>query len=182
MKGTIFAAAALLFVAGLTQVETQTVPAPQARAAAASSGAQGVVDRYCETCHNGRTRAGGLALDTLTVADAHRESQTWEKVVRKLRTGMMPPSGAPRPDRATLDSLAATVENALDRAAAAAPNPGAPALHRLAEIVHGAGAVLRGIGQRGTGFGQHVAGDGPERLADLNIRAHRRFLGHVRVL
>ena len=59
------------------------------------------------------------------------QAPTWEKVVRKLRTGMMPPAGAPRPERATLDGFAAAVEAALDRAAAAAPNPGAPALHRL---------------------------------------------------
>ena len=50
-------------------------------------------------------RAGGLALDGLDVAQAGREPQTWEKVVRKVRTGMMPPAGAPRPDRATLDRL-----------------------------------------------------------------------------
>ena len=134
MKGTIFAAAALLVVTGLAQVETQsatsageTVPraAPQQSTAAASA-AQGVVDRYCVTCHNGRMRTGGLALDALKVSDAHGDTQTWEKVVRKVRTGMMPPSGAPRPDRATLDSFAATVEGTIDRAAASAPNPGAP--------------------------------------------------------
>jgi hypothetical protein len=50
---------------------------------------------------------------------------------------MMPPAGAPRPDRATLDSLAAAVETTLDRAAAAAPNPGAPALHRLNRTEYG---------------------------------------------
>jgi hypothetical protein len=71
------------------------------------------------------------------VANAARAPQTWEKVIRKVRTGMMPPSGAPRPDRATLDSLAANVETVLDRAAAAAPNPGAPALHRLNRTEYG---------------------------------------------
>jgi mono/diheme cytochrome c family protein len=129
MKGTTFAAAALLVFVGLTKVETQNSPAKGALQPA--PGAQGTIDRYCATCHNPRMKAGGLALDALPVANAAREPQTWEKVIRKVRTGMMPPSGAPRPDRATLDGLAATVETALDRAAAASPNPGAPALHRL---------------------------------------------------
>ena len=99
--------------------------------------AQGTIDRYCVTCHNPRMKAGGLALDALPVPSAAREPQTWEKVMRKVRTGMMPPAGAPRPDRATLDSLAAAVETTLDRAAAAAPNPGAPALHRLNRTEYG---------------------------------------------
>jgi mono/diheme cytochrome c family protein len=136
MKRTSFAAAALLFVAGLAQVETQS-PAPVSRRPQPSTGAQAVVDRYCVTCHNPRMRAGGLTLDALDVSDAHRDPQTWEKVVRKVRTGMMPPSGAPRPDRATLDGLATSVANTIDRAAAAAPNPGAPSLHRLNRTEYG---------------------------------------------
>ena len=90
-----------------------------------------VVQRYCQTCHNARLKTGGLALDQLDVDHPDRDPQSWEKVVRKLRTGMMPPAGAPRPDRPTLDRLAASVETALDRAAAVSPNPGAPVLHRL---------------------------------------------------
>jgi len=134
MNRTILAAAVLLVaVAGprgpALRVSAQSAPA--------SSTAQATVDRYCATCHNPRVKAGGLALDALPVANAAREPQTWEKVIRKLRTGMMPPSGAPRPDRATLDSLAATVENTLDRAAVAAPNPGASALHRLNRTEYG---------------------------------------------
>jgi len=125
MKGMIFVAAALLVVLG-GQVRSQV-----------QSQAQGTIDRYCATCHNPRVKAGGLALDALPVANAARDPQTWEKVIRKVRTGMMPPSGAPRPDRATLDGLAATVETSLDRAAAAAPNPGAPALHRLNRTEYG---------------------------------------------
>ena len=134
MNRTILAAAVLLVaVAGprgpALRVSAQSAPA--------SSPAQATVDRYCATCHNPRVKAGGLALDALPVANAAREPQTWEKVIRKLRTGMMPPSGAPRPDRATLDGLAATVENTLDRAAVAAPNPGASALHRLNRTEYG---------------------------------------------
>ena len=95
------------------------------------SDSRAVVQRYCLTCHNARVKAGGLLLDQLDAGQPEQHPEIFEKVVRKLRTGMMPPSGAPRPDRATLDRLAATVETALDRTAALAPNPGAPALHRL---------------------------------------------------
>ena len=145
MKGTILAAAALLLVVaspkGPALRAAQASPsaaAPGAQAASAkASASQGVIDRYCVTCHNARLRTGGLALDAMKIADAGREPQTWEKVVRKVRTGMMPPSGAPRPDRATLDRFAEAVENTIDRAAAATPNPGAPALHRLNRTEYG---------------------------------------------
>jgi len=136
----IVLAAALLLIAGIANVETQSVPRPAAQAAppraqaapeAAPAGAQAVVDRYCITCHNARLKTGGLALDGLAVSRAGQDAQVWEKVARKVRTGMMPPANAPRPDRVTLDGLAATVEATIDRVAAAAPNPGAPVLHRL---------------------------------------------------
>ena len=70
-------------------------------------------------------------LDKLDLDNVGANAETWEKVVRKLRVGAMPPLGMPRPDRATMDSLAASIETSLDRAAAAAPNPGRPVLHRL---------------------------------------------------
>jgi cytochrome c551/c552 len=98
---------------------------------------QAVVDRYCVTCHNNRLKTGNLTLEGLTVAAAGQQAQVWEKVVRKVRTGMMPPANAPRPDRATLDGVAAAVEATIDRAAVAAPNPGAPALHRLNRTEYG---------------------------------------------
>ena len=147
MRATVFAAA-LLLLAGLVRVDTQEKPVGRAlsgppgephraRPTLTSPESKAVIDRYCATCHNQRTRAGGLALDVLDVAAAGREPQTWEKVVRKVRTGMMPPSGAPRPDRATLDRFAASFEDSIDRVASAAPNPGAPALHRLNRAEYG---------------------------------------------
>ena len=115
----------------------QTQAAPPAAPTLQSTDSQAVINRYCLTCHNARVRLGGLTLDALQVADAARESHVWEKVARKLRTGMMPPANAPRPDRAVLDRLAATVEETIDRAAAASPNPGAPGLHRLNRTEYG---------------------------------------------
>ncbi len=83
---------------------------------------------YCQTCHNDRLKTGGLSLEGLTV---DRDAETWEKVIRKVRSGMMPPAGAKRPERAALDAFAGSIENAIDRAAAANPNPGRAPLHRM---------------------------------------------------
>ncbi|MEO8258004.1 MAG: DUF1592 domain-containing protein, partial [Acidobacteriota bacterium] len=89
------------------------------------------IDRYCVTCHNKRMKSGDLALDTLDLARIGEVPETWEKVVRKLRTGTMPPLPARRPDHATYQQLIRFIERELDRSAAAAPNPGRPVLHRL---------------------------------------------------
>jgi hypothetical protein len=70
-------------------------------------------------------------LDSMDYASLPKDAATWEKVIRKIKTGMMPPSGARRPDRATLDAFASEIEKRLDAAAAAHPNPGTTALHRL---------------------------------------------------
>lgn len=92
---------------------------------------QALLNRYCITCHNAKIKTGGLALDQLDLNHVEANAETWEKVVRKLHAGMMPPAGAPRPDRKALDSLAGAVADALDRAAAANPNPGRAPLHRM---------------------------------------------------
>ena len=102
-----------------------------AYAAPAEAPPREVLQRYCFACHNARTRTAGLALDALEVAQAGQRPEVWEAVVRKLRTGAMPPAGRPRPDRATYDAVVAWLETALDRAAEARPNPGRPTLHRL---------------------------------------------------
>ena len=136
---------AIVRVAAALALAAALAPGEAARgghllAAAQSSAApdaQAVLDRYCVTCHNTRAQTGGLALDTLDVTQPGHDPETWEKVVRKLQTGMMPPSGAPRPDRPALDAVTAQIEAGLDRAAAASPNPGATALHRLNRAEYG---------------------------------------------
>jgi len=82
------------------------------------------LDRYCVTCHNERLKTGGLSLEGLDVTRLESGSETWERVVRKLRGRMMPPAGLPRPDDATYDALVTHLETSLDRAAALHPNPG----------------------------------------------------------
>src|SRR5262245_38261937 len=90
-----------------------------------------VLDQYCFTCHNQRSKTAGLALDAMDLSAIGRDAETWEKVVRKLRSGMMPPQGSPRPDNATRSNLVTWLTTALDQAAAANPNPGRPLLSRL---------------------------------------------------
>ncbi len=111
--------------AAVGQVDVHAASAPGVESVRA------VLGRYCETCHNDRLRTAGLALDTMDPARVGDHAADWEQVVRKLRTGSMPPSGRPRPDEAAYAAVAATLETALDEAAAAAPDPGRTTLHRL---------------------------------------------------
>src|SRR5215831_2772516 len=90
-----------------------------------------LINQYCITCHNQRAKVGGLTLDTLDYEHLDKDAATWEKVVRKIKTGMMPPSGVRRPERQALDAFANEVEKRLDAAATRNPNPGTAALHRL---------------------------------------------------
>jgi cytochrome c551/c552 len=92
---------------------------------------QQVATKYCVTCHNDRAKTGGLSLEKLDADHADKDPETWEKAIRKLRAGLMPPSGAARPDRATLESLRGTIESSIDSASAQHKNPGVTALHRL---------------------------------------------------
>ena len=76
------------------------------------------MNQYCVTCHNQTAKAGSLALDTLDLANVGKDAEKWEKVVRKIRSGMMPPSGSRRPERVVLDGFATELEARLDRAGA----------------------------------------------------------------
>jgi hypothetical protein len=89
------------------------------------------LDHYCVGCHNEKLKTAGLMLDKMNPLVVGADPAAWEKVVRKLRAGMMPPSGAPRPQRAVLDAFAGELETALDVVAEANPNPGTTIVHRL---------------------------------------------------
>jgi hypothetical protein len=90
-----------------------------------------LIDRYCVTCHSDRTRTAGLTLEKRDLQRVSEDAEVWEKAVRKLRGGMMPPQGMPRPAQASIDSLVTFLETSIDRAALAKPNPGRSPLHRL---------------------------------------------------
>ncbi len=110
-------------------------PVPPREAAPSAIGAaqshQAVLGKYCITCHNQRTKTGGLALDALPLTDVRDHAEEWEKVVRKVRTGAMPPVGRARPDKASAEGLVTWLEAELDRAATERLNPGRPTLQRL---------------------------------------------------
>ena len=110
--------------------ERLSAQASSASSSAASSH-RAVLDRYCVTCHNERQRTADLTLDTADVEQVSTDAAVWEKVVRKLRTGLMPPAGRPRPAPAAYASLTSYLETALDRAAALEPNPGRLGMQRL---------------------------------------------------
>ena len=92
---------------------------------------QAILTEYCLTCHSDQAKTGGLSLEQLDIDHPEANPETWEKVVRKLRAGMMPPTGAPRPHQATYEAFRHSLEDSLDRTAKANPNPGATALHRM---------------------------------------------------
>lgn len=90
-----------------------------------------VVNKYCLGCHNDTAKSGGLSMVGLDLAKIAQNADMGEKIVTKLRAGMMPPVGLPRPDAKTYDLLAGSIEHQLDLAAAAHPNLTAPGVHRL---------------------------------------------------
>jgi hypothetical protein len=91
----------------------------------------GTWKKYCDTCHSGPKARAKLNVETLDLANLDVNGATWEKVLRKLRSREMPPTGAPRPDNATYDLLVKAIETERDRVAETKPNPGRPTLHRL---------------------------------------------------
>jgi hypothetical protein len=108
-------------LAGLSFAQTPAATTPQRK----------LLDQYCVTCHNQRLKTANLMLDKMDVERIGDGAEVWEKVVRKIHGGTMPPVGMPRPDQATLQGFAGRLEASLDRAAAGNVNPGRTALHRM---------------------------------------------------
>ena len=135
----IFLAVALWLIAvvavsnGSAQAPIAGKPAAHSPASDAASAAPhaAVVTKYCVTCHNDRTHTADLSLEHLDLGDVPKSAATWEKVIRKVRAGMMPPAGMPRPEAAALDGFVSFLETSIDRAATVNPRPGRTALHRL---------------------------------------------------
>jgi hypothetical protein len=148
MKDTLAAAVVVwmvaLGVAATTQNQQPEVrPTASAQTTAvkkpdATQSPAQTVTQYCVGCHNDRSKAGDLSLASFDVARASDHPDISEKIIRKLRVGMMPPTGARRPEEATLLGLRRTLETQMDRWAAANPNPGWRPFQRLtrAEYAH----------------------------------------------
>jgi len=90
-----------------------------------------LISQYCSVCHNDQTKSGGMTLTQLDLTHPEQNAELAEKVILKLRVGLMPPAGMPRPKDAVLKAFAASLENKIDEVSTAHPNPGRPPLHRL---------------------------------------------------
>jgi mono/diheme cytochrome c family protein/predicted protein tyrosine phosphatase len=108
--------------------------APAAQTAGPGDPDSALVKQYCAGCHSERGKAGGLSLASFDASAAVEHAPTVEKMIRKLRAGMMPPPGARRPDPAALHALADTLEARIDRAAAVKPAPGWRPFQRLNRV------------------------------------------------
>ena len=110
---------------GTSAASAAATAAPAADAAAQRA----FLDKYCVSCHNEKTKTADLMLDKLDAAHLSNHAEIAEKVIRKLRAGMMPPSGMSRPDAATMETLIRSMEGQIDRAATINLLP--PGIHRL---------------------------------------------------
>ena len=166
------------------------VPAESSGQTAASSSAsshRAVLDRYCVTCHNERLETAGLSLDAIDVASVSDEAEVWEQVVRKLRTGVMPPSTRPQPSADERGGLISWLESSLDDAAAARPNPGrTETLRRLNRTEYRNAvrdlvaldvdvSVLLPADESGHGFDNVTVGDLSPLLLDRYISAAQKI-------
>src|SRR5580692_6699483 len=106
-------------------------PVFAASSTSSTSAHRAMLDHYCVTCHNQKLKTANLTFDTMDLAHVGKDAAVWERAVRKLRGGMMPPPGMPRPDLATVNSFVTFLEASLDQAALESPNPGTVSLHRL---------------------------------------------------
>jgi len=123
---------ALLLPAAALQSQAHK-PQSQKRSAEGANAAV-LVDRYCASCHSDDQHTGGLSLESFDLQHPEKNPETAERIVRKLRAGMMPPPGRSRPSDAELSTLAATLEQRIDVAAAAHPYAGFTPLHRLNRV------------------------------------------------
>ncbi|MEP7355364.1 MAG: DUF1587 domain-containing protein, partial [Acidobacteriota bacterium] len=119
------ASLAVAAILGLSTVAFTQQPTEQQAAGA-------MFGQYCVGCHSPQLHTGGMVVNAAGLDQIAQNAEQWEKVVRQLRQGGMPPPGSPRPAPAVYARTATFLENTLDKAAAANPNPGdLPALHRL---------------------------------------------------
>jgi hypothetical protein len=126
------------YLAAFSSLEPHAAAQSPTTVPAQPSGTRAMLDTYCVTCHNGRTRTAGLALDAVDAAAPHTNPEIWERVIARLRAESMPPSGRPRPDTATYQAVAGALEAAIDRAWIAHPVPGrVNAVHRLNRTQYG---------------------------------------------
>src|SRR4029453_14856349 len=117
-------------LAGVFNASPVSQGAPAAQNPAAQA-ALGTINQYCVGCHNDRAKTGGVSFQGLTADSIGQHAELFEKAVRKLRGGVMPPPGSKQPDAAAIDSLVGWLEDSLDRGGGHTPIPDQVVLHRL---------------------------------------------------
>jgi len=132
MKKTFLLGCVALSFAALVFAQTKTAVPTQQSTSASAATQRALLDQYCVTCHNDKTKRANLTLEKLDLTTVGDNPQLWEKVIRKLRAGVMPPPGMRRPPVAEYDGLRDWLEAEIDgKAAARGVNPGYVVLHRL---------------------------------------------------
>src|SRR5579862_3884938 len=121
-----------VLVVGCMAALSVLAPGQSPRISAAAERA--LLDQYCVGCHNQKAKIGGLALDTVDLSRPTDNPETLEKVIRKLRAGMMPPAGSKRPDASTYQALVSSLESSVDRAASVKPGLAPPGVHRVNRV------------------------------------------------
>ena len=121
----------MLRALGAVCVVVATVQPAGAAAGQTDTPSRALLDRYCVACHNERLKTGGVMFDQVDISRVAEHRELLEKVVRKLRSGQMPPQGRPRPEQSAVTAFVTALEAELDNVGAAAPNPGRVASHRM---------------------------------------------------
>ncbi len=187
LRASLAGIAATLFLSvPLRMAPQQSDSASAARSAATSSQRQ-FLDRYCVTCHNERLKTGGLSLERLDVSRPGTQPDVWEKVVRKLHTGVMPPPNMPQPPEGDRAAMMTWLETSLDAASAAKPNPGRTetlrrlnrteyqnAIRDLLALDVDAAALLP-ADESGQGFDNVIVGDLSPTLLDRYVSASQKI-------
>jgi mono/diheme cytochrome c family protein len=170
----------------LVQMQAQTPVGPAAPSPVISTQRQ-FLDRYCVTCHNDRLKTGGLTLERADVSRSEAQPEVWENVVRKLRTGVMPPPSMLQPPKADRVAMATWLENSLDASSVAKPNPGrTETLRRLNRTEYQNAirdllaldidaASLLPADESGHGFDNVIVGDLSPTLLDRYISAAQKI-------
>jgi mono/diheme cytochrome c family protein len=123
--------AAVIALSAAAALSAQSAPALPS---ASTASVQAMADQYCLACHNDELKTGSVSLTGVQTTQVGAHADLWEKVLRKVRTGEMPPLGMPRPEAAEAQAVVTWLEKELDQAAAAHPDPGTPSIHRLNRV------------------------------------------------
>ena len=115
----------------------ESPPRQQSATTEPAAGVRADIQRYCVSCHSDRLKTSGLSLEPVDLDSLSAASDVWERVVKKVRVGMMPPQGAPQPGVETRESIVKFLTTRLDRAATNHPSPGQKMIHRLNRAEYG---------------------------------------------